>query len=105
WESGGAEELRTTLARFRAVTHASAAILTDASGTDLLTGEPHSDLVRDAKKLKLFPSSRRGGTTFARLSGDDKYYFFLIRQNWYFWYLQPAHLLVLLLAVLLCYAL
>jgi hypothetical protein len=38
WEHGGAEELRATLQRFREVTHASQARLTDSHGIDLLTG-------------------------------------------------------------------
>ena len=29
----------------------------------------------------------------------------MVRENWFFWFLQPAHFLVIGLVVLLCYAL
>ena len=37
---------------------------------------------------------------FGRKSADGRYRLILIRENWYFWFLQPAHLLVLALTVL-----
>jgi two-component system sensor histidine kinase CpxA len=107
WETGGKPALEATLARFRAATKASRIVLTDGSGRDLLTGEDHHDFIGKARKWSRIPFSGRFGTTFTRFSIDGKYCFFLTtgRQNWFFWYLQPAHLLVLALAALLCYAL
>ena len=106
WETGGRDALVAALARFRRVTRASEVILTDANGTDLLTGEQHADLVREAHSWSRFPFSGRRGTTFARFSGDGKYWFFMVAhpQSLFFSTLQPAHLLVLMMAVLMCYA-
>jgi two-component system sensor histidine kinase CpxA len=107
WESGGAAALEATLARFRAVTHAREMILADADGTDVATGERHPDLIRDAHNWSRFPFSGRGGTTFARFSSDGRYCLFLITPpgSLFFSALQPIHLWVLGLSVLLCYAL
>lgn len=107
WETGGPPALEAALARFRRVSRASEVIFTDASGADLLTGEPHPEMIREAHNWSRFPFSGRGGTTFARFSADGRYCFFLAARprNLFFSTLQPAHLLVLLLAVLLCYAL
>lgn len=107
WESGGAPALASALERFRRVTRATETIFTDAGGTDLLSGERHADLVREARNWSRFPFSGRHGTTFARFSTDGRYCFFLVvrPQGLFFSNLQPAHLLVLALAALLCYAL
>ncbi len=107
WETEGAAELNRTLDRFRHVTHATEAIFADAEGTDLLTGERHPDLLKNAKTRPRFPFSGRGGPTFARISSDGKYALFLVipPQNLLFSALQPVHLWVLGLSVLLCYAL
>ncbi len=103
WEHGGPQELRQTLQRFREVTHATQEALTDSHGIDLLTGEDRSAKMRSAQGWIHF--SFRRGRTFARMSADGRYCLLLVRANWYFWFLQPAHLLVIALAVLLCYAL
>ena len=107
WESGGRPALQSALARFRQVTNAREVIFTDAGGTDLLTGEQHADLVREARNWSRFPFSGRGGTTFARFSNDGRYCFLLVvnPRRLFSSNLQPAHLLVLILAVLFCYAL
>ncbi len=107
WEAGGASALEQALARFKRVTHAQEVIFTDASGTNVLTGERHTDLLRDASNWSRFPFSGRGGTTFARFSSDGNYCLFLITapQRLFLSALQPIHLWVLILAVLLCYAL
>jgi two-component system sensor histidine kinase CpxA len=104
WETGGPQELRGTLQRLREVTHASQAMLLDGSGIDLLTGESHADMMPYAERLVHSPFSFRSHT-FARESADGRYCLVLVRENWFFWFLQPAHLLVIALAVLLCYAL
>jgi two-component system sensor histidine kinase CpxA len=103
WEHGGPEELRAALQRFREVTHASQARLTDSNGIDLLTGQSYAAKMASAQGPIHF--SLRRGRTFARMSADGKYCLMVVRVNWYFWFLQPAHFLVILLAVLLCYLL
>src|ERR1035437_58596 len=102
WESGGAEELRGALDRLREVTHASQTMLLDAAGVDLLTGESHAGMLSYAEGLIHSPFPFRSHI-FARKSIDDRYCLVLVRENWFFWFLQAAHLLVLGLAVLLCY--
>jgi len=104
WENGGPGQLRETLKRFREVTHASEAMLTDGQGTDLLTGESHAAMMPYAERLIHSPFAIRSHV-FARKSADGRYCLILIRENWYFWFLQPAHLLVIGLVVLFCYAL
>jgi two-component system sensor histidine kinase CpxA len=104
WQQGGPAQLRETLHRFREVTYASEAMLTDGSGTDLLTGQSHADLMPYAEGLVHSPFSIRSHV-FARKSPDGLYCLVVIRDNWYFWFLQPAHLLVIALIVLLTYAL
>lgn len=107
WETGGREALAGTLDRFRRAAHASEAIFTDGQGTDLITGEKHPALIKDAHNWSRFPFSGDRGTTFARFSLDGKYCFFLIAapRSLMLGNLQPAHLLILALVVLLCYAL
>ncbi len=102
WEKGGAEELRGTLQRLREVTRASQAMLLDSKGVDLLTGESHPDMMPYAERMVHSPFSFRSHT-FARESIDGRYCLVLVRENWFFWFLQPAHILVVGVAVLLCY--
>ena len=104
WENGGEERLSATLNRFREVTYASEVLLTDARGTDLLTRQPRPDLLPYAEGLVHSPF-RISSHIFGRKSSDGHYCLFVIRETWYFWFLQPAHLLVIVLVVLLCYAL
>src|SRR6185437_13142023 len=59
WETGGPEALKQTLERFKRETHANNVILTDGSGTDVLTGAQHADLIRDAHNWSHFPFSGR----------------------------------------------
>ena len=104
WERGGADELRETLDRFRRVTYASEAMLLDANGVDLLTGQSHPDMLPYGDRLMHSPFSSRSHI-FARRTPDKRYCLVLTRDNWYFWFLQPAHIGVIALTVLLCYAL
>lgn len=103
WETGGADELRGALARLRNVTRASQAMLLDSKGVDLLTGESHADMMPYAEGMVRSPLHFRSHT-FARESTDGRYCLVLIRENWFFLFWQPAHLGVIALAVLLCYA-
>ena len=102
WEKGGAEQLRETLRRFREETHASEAMLTDGNGIDLLTGVSHAGLLPYAKAFVHSPFSVRAHI-FGRKSLDGRYCLILIRESWYYWFLQPADLLVVALIVLFCY--
>src|SRR5580698_466559 len=107
WETGGRDALAGTLDRFRRVSHAADVIFTDSEGTDLITGEQHPKLIREARHWSRFPFSGDRGTTFARFSADGRYCFFLIAapRSLMLGNLQTAHLLILALVVLLCYAL
>jgi signal transduction histidine kinase len=107
WETGGRGALQETLDRYRRVTRASEAIFTDSQGTDLITGETHAALIREAHSWSRFPFSGDRGTTFARFSADGKYCLFLIAapRSLMLGTFQTAHLLVLVLVALLCYAL
>jgi signal transduction histidine kinase len=107
WETGGRDALAGTLDRFRRVAHAAEVIFTDAQGTDLITGEQHPKLINEARHWSRFPFSGDRGTTFARFSADGRYCFFLIAapRSLMLGNLQTAHLLILALVVLLCYAL
>ncbi len=104
WEQGGPSQLNAVLQRFREVTFASQAMLTDGEGTDLLTGDRHPELLQYADRLLHSPFSVLSHV-FARKSPDGRYCLIVIRENWIFWFLQPAHFLVIGLIVLLCYAL
>ena len=103
WETGGADALRGNLARLRNVTRASQAMLLDSKGVDLLTGESHAEMMPYAEGMIRSPLSFRSHT-FARETTDGRYCLVLIRENWFFWFWQPAHLGVIGLALLLCYA-
>jgi signal transduction histidine kinase len=108
WESGGRPQLRQTLERFRKATYASDVMFTDGKGIDLLTGESNGAIMRSALSWVHFPFSgpkSDRGRVFARMSADGRYCIILIRSAWYFWFLQPADLLVVALVVTLCYAL
>lgn len=104
WQEGGAPRLRESLQRMRQVTHASQAMLLDSNGVDLLTGEAHPAWWNYSKSLIHSPFSLRSHI-FARRTPDGRYCLILIRDTWYFWFLQPAHFGVVALAVLLCYGL
>jgi signal transduction histidine kinase len=107
WESGGRTALDEALGRFKRTTRAREVIFTDADGMDLLTGASYRELAKEARSWSRFPFSGRGGTTFARFSRDGKYCFFMVIEADYLFFsnLHPAHLIVLAIAALLCYAL
>lgn len=107
WETGGRDALAAELGQFLNITGARGVRFTDANGTDLVTGEPHPELTNAAREHPRFPVLGRDGLIFARFSHDGRYCFFLITSpgRLILSNLQPAHLLVVLLAVLLCYGL
>ncbi len=104
WEQGGPSRLEATLQRFREVTYASKAVLTDRKGIDLLSGVSYAAMMPYADTLIHSPFTIRSHV-FARKSPDGRYCLIVIRENWFFWFLQPAHFLVIALVVLMCYAL
>jgi len=106
WEQGGRDALAAALARFQDVTGARGVIFTDANGTDLVTGEPRTALIDSARNHPRLPIAGHGGLIFARFARDGHYCFFLIisPMRLIFSNLQPAHLLVVFIVVLLCYA-
>jgi signal transduction histidine kinase len=107
YETGGRAALASVLSKFQQITQFKV-LFTDAKGTDLLTGTPHPELLR-------LPSRRRwripfpfGGRPpiFARQDSSHRYRLILIdqRRDWTFFFLQPQHLWIIGLVVLLCYA-
>src|SRR5215831_7966845 len=104
YEAGGRPELQIFLERLQRVYHARG-VLTDQDGHDLLTNEDRSDLIRHARRRLLYEIFRGGDSTVARTSEDGRYWFFFIvpRMPVGLWFLQPEHLFVILVGVLLCY--
>ncbi len=84
-------------------------LFTDAKGTDLLTGKAHPELMalpKPRSRWRLpFPFGGRP-PIIARQDSTHQYRLFLIdqRRSWTFFFLQPQHLWIIGLVVLLCYA-
>ena len=104
YEHGGPTRLAESLDRFQRATGAQA-IVTDANGKDLVTGQDRSDLLKQAGPRPRFPFERRNRTAIARRSFDGRYWLFMLvsRPNWYLWYFQWQHVWTLAIAVLACY--
>lgn len=112
YETGGRQGLATLLARFQNVTQAEI-VVTDANGTDLVTGRQRPELKRsmlDRHRPPAFPYSFwfERPSIIARPDSTHKYWLFFIeqqtRRNSLFWFLQPQHFWIMALVVLLCYA-
>lgn len=110
WERGGKNELADVLQRMRTVTQGEL-IFADANGRDLLTGEDRTNLIREARQRRewfpTLPFAKQHNIVFGRLSPDSKYWFFVIApgRRSFFWFIQPQHLWISGIVVLLCYAL
>jgi two-component system sensor histidine kinase CpxA len=104
YESGGRPGLQLFLDTLQRVYNARG-VLTDQDGHDLLTNEDRSDLIRHARRRLLYEIFRGGDSTVARTSEDGRYWFFFIvpRMPVGLWFLQPEHLFVIAVGVLLCY--
>ena len=108
YEHGGKPELAETLQRLRTAVQ-SDVILTDATGRDLLTGENRADLIKEANQRRdyflAWPFARRGNVVWGRPSPDNKYWVLVIApgRRSMFWFIQPQHLWILGVIVLLCY--
>jgi two-component system sensor histidine kinase CpxA len=104
YETGGAPALGQVLQRFHSM-FPGRHIFTDASGRDLLTGQDDSKLLEEARKRPLIPFVRPH--VIARPTPDEKYWFLVVlsRRESAFWFLQPWHLWIIGLVMLLSYAL
>jgi signal transduction histidine kinase len=108
YETGGSEALAGVLARFQQITQIKV-LFTDSKGTDLLTGTAHPELLRVPKRSRWRVPFPFGGRSpiIAREDSSHRYRLFMIdqRRNWTtFFFLQPQHLWIVGLVVLLCYA-
>jgi two-component system sensor histidine kinase CpxA len=108
YETGGSEALAGVLARFQQITQIKV-LFTDSKGTDLLTGTAHPELLRVPKRSRWRVPFPFGGRPpiIAREDSSHRYRLFMIdqRRNWTtFFFLQPQHLWIVGLVVLLCYA-
>lgn len=106
YENGGKTALAETLKRFKSVLNADMG-LADASGRDLVTGEDRSKLLRENNERRrqpfFLPFAR---PPFVRQTQDGKYWFYIVpRNNSVLWFLQPQHVWIFAVVVLLCYAL
>lgn len=108
YETGGREALAAALSRFQQITQFRV-VFTDNKGVDLLTGRLHPELINLPKprsRWRLpFPFGGRP-PILARQDSTHHYRLFLINQqrSWTFFFLQPQHLWIIGLVVLLCYA-
>jgi two-component system sensor histidine kinase CpxA len=108
YDTGGRDALAAALAKFQQITQFRV-VFTDAKGTDLLTGKAHPELMnlpRPRSRWRLpFPFGGRS-PIIARQDSTHQYRLFLINQQrgLNFFFLQPQHLWIIGLVVLLCYA-
>ena len=108
YETGGRDALASVLSKFQQITQTKV-VFTDAKGIDLLTGQAHPELLRrPARRRWRLPPLFGGGPpqVIARPDTTRQYWLFLINQrsNFTFFFLQPQHLWIIGLVVLLCYA-
>jgi two-component system sensor histidine kinase CpxA len=108
YETGGRDALAAVLARFQQIAQVKV-FFTDSNGTDLLTGTTHPELVRVPKRGRWRMPFPFGGRPpiIAREDSSHRYRLFLIDQRrnlTSFFFLQPQHLWIVGLVVLLCYA-
>jgi signal transduction histidine kinase len=104
YETGGRPGLDVFLETLHKVYNARG-VLTDENGRDLLTNQDRSDLVKRAYVRPRFTFFSIGGSMVARAADDGKYWFFFIREHDTVasWFIQPAHIFVMGVAVVLCY--
>src|SRR5579864_2496219 len=106
FETGGREALSAVLAKFQQITDMQV-VFTDAKGTDLVTGQARPNLLRRQERSRWRLPFPLGGRRpiIARPDASRQYWLFLIdeRRNWTFFFLQPQHLWIIGLVVLLCY--
>jgi signal transduction histidine kinase len=107
YETGGKPALKAVLSKLQQVAQVQV-VFTDAQGKDLLTDQPRPELLKNPERSRWrlpFPfTSRR--PVIARADVSKHYWLFMIdqRRNLTFFFLQPQHLWIIGLVVLLCYA-
>ena len=106
YDTGGRDALAAVLAKFQQITDMQV-VFTDSKGTDLVAGKPRPDLLRRQERSRWrlpFPFGGRR-PIIARPDSSRQYWLYLIdeRRNWSFFFLQPQHLWIIGLVVLLCY--
>jgi len=109
YETGGREALAAALSKFQQITQFRV-VFTDSKGVDLLTGKLHPELMNLPKprsRWRLpFPFGSRP-PIIAHSDSTHHYRLFLIdnqQRGLNFFFLQPQHLWIIGLVVLLCYA-
>lgn len=106
YETGGKAALAAVLSKFQSIDQAKV-VFTDDQGNDLLTGEHRPDLANRMRRRpsSSFPFTFNRQFTFARPDSTRQYWLFVIeeRRGWLFWFLEPSHLWIVGLVVLLCY--
>lgn len=107
YENGGREALSAALAKFQQITDMQV-VMTDAKGVDLVTGKVRPDVLRRLERSRWRLPWPFGGrrTIIARPDPSRQFWLFFIdeRRDWTFFFLQPQHLWIIGLVVLLCYA-
>ncbi len=109
YETGGRDALAAALAKFQQITQFRV-VFTDSKGTDLLTGKAHPELMNLPKPRGRWRAPFPFGTRppiIARQDSTHQYRLFLInnqQRGLNFFFLQPQHLWIIGLVVLLCYA-
>lgn len=107
YESGGKEALNALLTKYEQQTHLQV-VFTDSKGTDLISGQSRPDLLRRPIRSRWrlpFPFNSRP-SVISRWDASRQYRLSFIdpRRNLTFFFLQPQHLWIIGLVVLLCYA-
>lgn len=106
YESGGAEALRARLERMFEDT-GMRGILTDRNGRDLVTGEDRSRLIAESRRRGVWPVRVGDWYVIDRQDADGDYWIFLLlpRHRWMNWFIRPRFLMIIGVALLLCYLL
>jgi signal transduction histidine kinase len=104
YETGGSAALSAVLAKFQQITETQV-VFTDAKGTDLVTGKARPDLRRQEGRRWRLPYPFGGRRPIiARPDASRQYWLFLIdERRSAFFFLQPQHLWIIGLVILLCY--
>ena len=108
YETGGKEALAKVLARFQQLSQMEV-VFTNAQGTDLVTGKSRAELLHRPPRSRWrlpFPFTvGRRSAIIARADATRQYWLFLVDKprGLTFFFLQPQHLWIIGLVVLLCY--